>query len=262
MAATESYFVRNSDGTLTPTALCTGAWNTSELHVATVNGALTHELERWLAERGDDGRLITRISLDYMGVLDFDPCTVTVDVVRPGRAVELLEAVLHQHGRPAIRGRFWRAACYDTAEVMGGEEAALPPPDTCELFDVSDAWPGDYIEHLDMRVVTPPSPGRGRVWVATPFDIVAGEPSSDLARYVLLVDTMNGVAIRQSPAEWQYPNLDLTVHLFRQPVGRWIGFEASVVFGPTGQGLTSARRHDERGHVGRAEQALIVRPRA
>ena len=34
----------------------------------------------------------------------------------------------------------------------------------------------------------------------------------------------------------------------------------TVVFGPTGQGLTSSVLHDESGPVGRAEQTLTIRP--
>ena len=51
-----------------------------------------------------------------------------------------------------------------------------------------------------------------------------------------------------------------TVHLLRQPEGRWVGLDTTVAFGPTGQGITGAALHDERGHVGHAMQTLTVRP--
>ncbi len=57
-----------------------------------------------------------------------------------------------------------------------------------------------------------------------------------------------------------FPNTDLTVHLYRTPVGDWVGFDTSVSFGPTGVGLTSSILHDVEGPVGRAEQILTVRP--
>ncbi|EFF89683.1 conserved hypothetical protein [Streptomyces sp. e14] len=56
------------------------------------------------------------------------------------------------------------------------------------------------------------------------------------------------------------PNVDLTVHLHRRPEGGWTGLDTTVVFGPSGQGLTSTVLHDVRGPVGRAEQILTVRP--
>lgn len=66
--------------------------------------------------------------------------------------------------------------------------------------------------------------------------------------------------MREQPTEWMFPNVDLTIHLHRQPEGRWTGLDTTVVFGPTGQGLTSTVLHDVNGPVGRAEQILTVRP--
>ena len=56
-----------------------------------------------------------------------------------------------------------------------------------------------------------------------------------------------------------FPNVDLTIHLFRQPVRGWVGFDTRVTMGPTGLGLTSTTLHDVEGPVGRAEQLLTVR---
>ena len=57
-----------------------------------------------------------------------------------------------------------------------------------------------------------------------------------------------------------FPNLDLTVHLFRQPAGGWLGLDTTVSFGPAGQGLTSSVLHDEQGPLGSVQQTLTVRP--
>ena len=92
------------------------------------------------------------------------------------------------------------------------------------------------------------------------MDLLADEPVAPLARFVGLVDTANGIAVRQPPGEWMFPNLDLTVHLHRQPVGGPVGLDTTVVFGPDGVGLTSSVLHDAHGAVGRAEQILTVRP--
>ncbi|MFD5884348.1 thioesterase family protein [Streptomyces yangpuensis] len=84
--------------------------------------------------------------------------------------------------------------------------------------------------------------------------------SSALASYLALVDTANGVAVQQDPTAWMFPNLDLTIHLHRQPRGPWTGLDTTVTFGPSGQGLTSSVLHDLDGPVGHAEQILTVRP--
>ena len=261
MIEQSAYFIRVGAHRFLPQRSCAGAWNPEELHVSPVNGLLVHEMERWLAERRGDGKLVTRISSDYLGVLGFDECEVRWEVLRPGRAVELVEGVLSQNARAALRARVWRLSAGDTSRVQGGERDPLPALEAGEPFKLSTVWPGDYIASLDMRTVDGPSPGRTRAWITTPLEIVAGEPTTDLARFALLVDTANGIAVRRPPDEWQFPNVDLTVHLFRQPEGAWVGFDTSVAFGPMGHGLTSTDLYDARGHLGRAAQSLLVRPR-
>ena len=261
MPSPSAYFARLGEHSFHPTRASSGAWNPDELHVAPVNGLVMHELERWLAERPADDKLVTRISSDYLGVLGFDECEVTFDVIRTGRSVELVEVVVTQNGRPAIRTRVWRVSGSDTAAVAGGAHEALPPPADALPFDLSSDWAGDYVQSLDVRTVGAPSPGRTTGWLTTSLSVVEGQPVSDLVRFVLLVDTMNGIAVRRSPEEWLFPNVDLTIHLFRQPEGAWLGLETEVTFGPTGHGLTSAHLHDLGGHVGHAEQSLLLRPR-
>jgi hypothetical protein len=125
---------------------------------------------------------------------------------------------------------------------------------------MGSVWPGGYIASLDARPLAPPQPGRTAAWVSTPLDLVAGEASSPLASFIALVDTANGIAVRESPTDWMFPNLDLTIHLHRQPEGRWTGLDTTVVFGGTGQGITSTVLHDISGPVGHAQQILTVRP--
>ncbi|NTX08644.1 thioesterase family protein [Myxococcus sp. CA040A] len=261
MTGPRAYFVRTEDGGFLPQRACAGAWNPEELHISPVNGLLLHELERWLAGRKTGGKLVTRISYDYLGVLDFSRCDVAFEVLRPGRAVDLVEGVLSQRGRPVLRARVWLLATHDTSAIAGGAREALPPPEEGRRFDLNTVWPGDYVASVDMRAIEGPSPGRTTAWLTTPLAIVDGDPVSDLARCALLVDTSNGIAVRRRPEEWQFPNVDLTIHLFRQPVGAWTGFDTRVTFGPTGHGLTSSDLFDMHGHIGRAEQTLLVRPR-
>jgi hypothetical protein len=96
--------------------------------------------------------------------------------------------------------------------------------------------------------------------VSTDIDLINDQPVSDLARFVGLIDTANGIAVRESPKEWMFPNVDLTIHLFRQPHGRWVGLDTTVTFGAGGHGLTSTVLHDIDGPVGRSEQILVVKP--
>jgi hypothetical protein len=75
-----------------------------------------------------------------------------------------------------------------------------------------------------------------------------------------LFDIANGMAVRVSPHEIAFPNVDLTAHLFDSPRGDWLGLDTTVSFGTSGLGLTSSVLHDIHGPIGVLSQALTVRP--
>ncbi|MFF8594171.1 thioesterase family protein [Streptomyces sp. NPDC015220] len=256
----ESYYVRTDEHRFKPTAHASGAWDENELHFSPLGGLVAHAIDRHLAERPPSGLLLSRISYDILGRLALDECEIQVETVRPGRTIELLEAVVRIADRPVVRARAWLLAGLDTAAVAGGADGGLAPPEQLAPWPMADLWPGGFIASLDVRPVAPPRPGRTTAWVSTPLHLVAGEDCGPVASYLALVDTANGIAVRRSPTEWMFPNVDLTVHLHRRPEGRWTGLDTTVVFGPTGQGLTSTVLHDVHGPVGRAEQILTVRP--
>jgi hypothetical protein len=257
MTGAESYFVRRDEHTFGPTVHTGGAWKESEQHISPLNGLLVHAVERQLPA---PGLAISRVCVDILGVIGMVDFEVQVRVLRPGRTVELVESTAVADGRPVAVARIWRLRIGDTSAVAGGVGPSMPPPADLPRHPLAEVWPGGYIAGLDMRAVAMPEPGRGRIWLRTPVALVEGEPVSPLARFIGLVDTANGVAVRQDPRGWAFPNLDLTIHLFRQPVGEWVGLDTTVVFGSAGQGLTSSALHDENGPVGRAEQILTVRP--
>ncbi|MDF3299261.1 thioesterase family protein [Streptomyces tropicalis] len=255
-----SYFERTDDHRFKPTDRAGGAWASDEIHFSPLGGLVVHAIDRHRGDRADDGLLLSRISYDILGRPALDECEVRVETVRPGRTIELVEAVVEIGGRAVVRARAWLLASQDTGAVAGGAGPALTAPDGLASWPMGSQWPGGYIASLDVRPLAPPRPGRTTAWVSTPLALVAGEPSSALASYLALVDTANGIAVRQPPSAWMFPNVDLTVHLHRQPSGRWTGLDTTVVFGPTGQGLTSTVLHDLDGPVGHAQQMLTVRP--
>jgi hypothetical protein len=255
-----SYFERIDDHTFRPTEHAGGAWNPGELHFSPLGGLITHVIERHVAERPGARLIVSRISFDILGFLADDVCEVRLETIRPGRTIELVEATLLIGGRAVTRARAWLLTAGDTTAVAGGGAGPLTPPDALELRDLSAEWIGGYIASIDVRMVASAGPGRGTAWITSDLELVAGEQAGPLASYVKLVDTANGIATRVRPTEWMFPNVDLTIHLHRQPEGRWVGLDTTVVFGPTGLGITSTVLHDLAGAVGHAHQQLTVRP--
>ncbi|MBE9373554.1 thioesterase family protein [Saccharopolyspora sp. HNM0983] len=253
------YFERLGAHSFTPTADTSGAWHSDEQHFSPLGGLIVHEIEQVRAAEGRPDLLLSRISFDILGKIDLNDFDVHVETLRPGRTIELVEATAVIAGRAVVRARAWFLAAQDTGTVAGGAPDPLPAPESVQPWPLSDLWPGGFIASVDARAVGTPQPGRTTAWISTPLDLVAGESASPLASYVALVDTANGIAVRQDPTEWMFPNVDLTIHLHRQPEGRWTGLDTNVVFGSDGTGLTSTVLHDTGGPVGRAEQILSVR---
>lgn len=255
-----SYYEPAGEYRYKPTPHAGGAWDPEEQHFSPLGGLIAHAIERYIAGRGGGELVLCRISFDILGRLALDECEIRVETLRPGRTIELVEAVVLIHDRAVVRARAWLLSTGDTAAVAGCDHRILTPPERLASLSLTDVWPGGYIASVDVRPVAPPRPGRATAWIGTGLDLVAGQRSSRLASFVALIDTANGIAARQSPDEWMFPNVDLTIHLHRQPEGRWTGLDTTVTFGPTGQGVTSSVLHDVLGPVGHAEQMLTVRP--
>ncbi len=263
-AAPDSYFQRTGENRYKPTAQAQGAWHPDEQHFSPLAGLIVHAIDRHRvdrqrADRPGDGLALARISFDILGLIALEEFEVTVETVRPGRTIELVEATVVIGERAVVRARAWFLAELDTAAVTGTHDEPIPAPEEFAPWPMSGLWGGGYIASIDVRR-RESAPGRAAAWISTPVELVAGEPSSPHASFIALVDTANGIAVRQDPTAWMFPNTDLTIHLFRRPEGRWTGLDTRVSFGPAGHGVTSTVLHDGQGPVGRAEQILTVRP--
>ena len=252
-----TYYTRLDDTHFGPTPHVGGAWRADEQHFAPVAGLITHALDQHAA---GTGLQIGRLAFEILGVIPAQPSEVVVETLRPGRTISLLEATMTVSDRPVVRARAWLLSRQDTAAVAGGDPEPMPPPEQLPVWDGPGTWPGGFIASLDIRRSADAAPGRAQAWISTAVDLLEDEPVGALAQYVGLIDTANGIAVRQHPGDWMFPNLDLTVHLHRQPVGGPVGLDTTVVFGPDGVGLTSTVLHDAHGSVGRSEQVLTVRP--
>ncbi|WP_083521441.1 thioesterase family protein [Arthrobacter luteolus] len=255
----ESYYRPLGEGTFESTPHTQGAWNEHEQHMAPAAGLLIHCLEQ---ESPRPDMRLARVSFEILGIIAQGTFDVRTKVIRAGRTIELLEAELVAGGRTAIRATAWRLAMGDSTEVAAVEDEQMPGPLDVPGFTGMTAWPGNFINSLEFRAVPGLRPGRGQVWMRSPFGMVDGEDTPDLVSLLGLVDAANGIAARVPPGgdSWMFPNVDLQMHLYRQPEGRWLGLDTRVSFGTDGIGLTSSVLHDQTGPFGRSEQILTVRP--
>lgn len=253
----DAYFLPLGDGHYEPTLNVQGAWRTDEQHVSVLAGLITHELEQF--QRRDDMQ-VSRLSFEILGRIALEETDIQVEMLRPGRTIELLEATVTIGGRVIIRARAWRLQTGDTSAVAGIELPAMPAPEECEPFNGAAEWQGRYLDTLEYRKAPGGRDGRRQVWLRSRgIALVHGVEVSPVAAYVMLIDTANGIATRVRPNTLMFPNVELTIHLLRAPEPDWVGLDTSVSFGENGIGLTSTTLNDANGPIGRAEQCLTVR---
>lgn len=251
----DAFYVRRDKTRFISTLHSQGAWQPGEQHLAPASGLLLAEVQRRLPS----DKLVSRASFDVLGVIYSGEFSVDVQMLRPGRTIELIEASMRHGDRTSIRARIWRLAGTDTARVQGVEWTPLPPPDAMLRCAISSVWSGGFVASLDARRAADAKPGCGRSWIRTRYPLVTGESDPSTAGFLKLVDTANGLNVREPPGSVFYPNVDLTVHFIRQPEADWVGFDTRVNFGPTGLGETFSVLSDIHGPVGTAAQSLTVR---
>src|SRR5699024_6960399 len=253
-------------------------WQSGDQHMAVASALVVHELERALPSQ----KLISRITFDILGVIHSGEFDIEVEVVRPGRTIELVEARMVHRGahtgaevpaadagsaatvrpgrpRTSVTARAWRLVSSDTSAVAGAEATAFPCRADLQPLEPSSLWPGGYIASLRGAQASDGRPGRRKVWIETDVPLVEHEEDGPYAGFVKYCDAMNGFAVREDPQEVFFPNVDLTIHFLRSPVPGGAGMDIDVGFGDSGMGITHAVLHDARGPVAHCAQSLTVR---
>jgi hypothetical protein len=257
------------------TEITRGPWDPDAQHAGPPAALIARTLERCPSPAdGEAPWLIGRITFEILRPVPIAPLTVRADVVRPGRSVELLSAVLADERGELIRASAWRLARQpvELAPGLGSEDPAsparratpLPGPaaGTEEAFFATGHDVG-YHTGMEYRFVSGRflDQGPATVWMRMRHPLVVGETPSALQRVLIAADSGNGVSATLDWSRYLFINVDLSVHLHRLPGGEWVCLDAITIPEPTGVGLADTALHDEAGPLGRALQTLLVRER-
>lgn len=247
------------DGRFSSTVHTTGPWSPLTQHLGPPSALMVRAMEQLPAPAP---MMISRVTVEILGPVPVAEVSVTAAVDRPGRSVELLSASLSAGGKVAARARAWRIIRSDTSSVAAAVEEALPPPSSGTVMTRPDGWGAGYLDIMEWRTLAGSlgSLGPATVWARQGVPLVGDEKPSGLQRLLTVADSGNGVSNRLEPGKWLFINADLTVHVYREPVGEWIGLDATTAIGPDGVGAAFSVLHDGAGAVGRGAQALLVRP--
>ena len=245
------------------TALTIGPWDPGFQHAGPPAALLARAVER---ASGIDGGQTVRLAYDILGPVPVGPVRIATTVVRPGRRIELLEAVLTgADDRTLMRLTAWRMRVRDDGAapedagpvpVAGPEEGR---PEKAGFFTTDVA----YHRALDWRFVdgTFNGPGPAAAWTRSNCELVEGEPMSPMEHLLVMTDAASGISASLDWRTSTFANVDLVVSLHRRPRGGWLGMEARTVHGGAGAAQAFAVLFDADGTIGRSAQSLFVEPR-
>jgi len=246
------------------TELTRGPWDPGAQHAGPPAALLGREIER-LPDAGEFQ--VGRVTCEILRSVPIAPLLVSARVVRPGRRVQLVEAVLgDEAGEALMRAHAWRIR---TAPVEIPHEAIAPaePPPGPEQGSEAEFFPTGqelgYHTAMECRFLSGGfvEPGPAAVWLRMRQPLVSGEEPSPLQRTLVAADVGNGVSATLDYRRYLFINVDLTVHLERMPVGEWVCVDAVTLPQPNGVGSAESVLSDQRGRIGRALQTLLIAAR-
>jgi hypothetical protein len=267
----DSSFYVSDRGAFVSSELTRGPWDPGAQHAGPPVALIARELERCPSPLEPDGEppewRFGRVTLEILRPVPIAPLTVSAEVVRPGRTVELLSAVLSDGDGEVIRASAWRIA--PAGIELPADVSSVPPPhpDGPQEAREEEFFPTGrrrgYHTAMEYRFVNGRflDPGPATVWMRSRVALVAGEEPSPLQRVLVAADSGNGVSAALDWSRYLFVNVDLSVHLHRMPVSEWVRLDAVTIPEPTGIGIADTALGDERGPIGRAVQTLVVRER-
>jgi len=263
MDVPRALYVSTDDG-FEATALTIGPWDPGLQHAGPPAALLAREVER---ASGIPGGQSVRLAYDILGPVPVGPMRVRADVVRPGRRIELVEAVLSgADDRPLMRLTAWRMRTRPDGaapDVVAPHPAAAGPAESrieeAAFFSSAVA----YHRALEWRFPTGSfnSPGPASAWTSPRCTLVAGEPMTPLQHLLVMTDAASGISAELDWTTATFANVDLLVSLHRPPRGEWLGMDAGTTLGGTGAAQCTAVLFDAEGAIGRSAQSLFVEPR-
>jgi hypothetical protein len=265
----DAVFVQDGDR-FCATDLALGPWYPGALHGGAPAALLVHAVN---GHGTADGLRLARITYEFVRPVPVAELTVAVEVVRPGRRVTLLDAVLRDgDGTEVTRARalLVRPSDVDPPAPPAGNGPARPdgPPFPGPEQGVRNDWEGRQgrgfaTDAMEIRFVKGRflEPGEAIAWFRLRHPLVGGQPVHPLESMAAASDFGNGIAAVLDWDEHVFINPDLTLYVERPPVDEWVALESQTRIEAGSVGVAESVIWDRRGRIGHAIQSLVIGPR-
>jgi acyl-coenzyme A thioesterase PaaI-like protein len=244
-----------------PTGLTRGPWDPGFMNGGAVSAlcARAAELHDGGGADRSDRQLVARLTVDLVRPAPLAPLTVRTSVVRPGRKVQLVAIEIVAGEQTVARASALRMRTMPLPLPQHVEDAAPPFLSApARLIQTDDAQPYFHSHALDMRS----EPGRPvSVWARMTCDVVSGEATSPQQRAAAIADMGSGMSPVVPFTEWQFPNVDVDLHLHRLPRGEWLNLTTVTQAGDDGIGMAVAAMSDMDGRCGQVVQSVLLERR-
>ncbi|ODR24678.1 hypothetical protein BHQ19_16320 [Mycolicibacterium porcinum] len=258
------FFLTDGDSYV-PTPLARGPWGPS-LSGHYVGGLLGRAVEQEINDADADLQP-ARLTVDLLRPVALQPLQVQSSVVRDGRRLRLVDAVMTQNGVMVARASalLLRRSKHTTGKVWTTPIAMPEIP--AELDAVND----DHLMlfHSYGRDPVAGSPGVGVdewahggqkfAWVRETKPLVDDEPLSPFIRAAMAADVTSSIT-HWGASGLQFINADYTLTLSRLPEGPYIGLASVTHYGNAGVGTGVATLFDKTGPIGSGMATALVNP--
>jgi len=251
-----------------PSTIAAGPWDAGALH----GGPPTALVGRLMLDHDphDTDWFLARLTVELIRPVPMAPLAVRVELSRPGRRVQLLDAVITAPDGTEV---LWARGLRLAQSPNGIDESQVPLPAPPDLpsptsqprwrFESRIRWQafGDAFEFRVVRGAPFEELGPASVWARLDRPLLAGEAIHPLDRVLTLADFPNGFGNAVPFDVYAYINPDLTVSLSRLPEGEWVLLDAHMYPRSTGHGTAGGTLADQRGVIGTAVQSLLISAR-
>jgi hypothetical protein len=258
--SSDAVFVRDGDR-WAPSEMARGPWDPRALHGGAPAALLVHAFEGCDPQKGLP---LARITYEFVRPVPLAPLEASVEVVRAGRRVMLLDGVIRDDtGEVVTRARALRLRASELGPTTEGRPP-FPGPEDGELsdfFGVDASSPPMFATHaMEIRFVQGAfrATGPATAWFRLRHPLVRGETTSPFELAAAAGDFGNGIATVVSWTDHVFINPDLTLYFEREPRGEWVAMQSETRVRPGAIAVSESVIWDQEGRVGRAVQTLLV----